>query len=50
MNTFDHIHKTATVAHGNTIGVVRVINPLVLLNDTLVLLVLGLVIINLLLG
>ncbi len=50
MNTISHIQMKNTVANGNSLGVVRVVNPLVILRGPVVLLVLGLVIINLLLG
>ena len=48
MNALNHIQKTKAVSDSN--GVVCVVNSLVVLRVPVVLLVLGLVIINLLLG
>ena len=50
MNTFNHISCFNAFALRNGTGVVRVVNSLVILRVPVVLLVLGLVIINLLLG
>jgi hypothetical protein len=46
----NHINNTDNIACRNGLGVVRAVNPLVVLRVPVVLLVLGLVIINLLLG
>lgn len=50
MSTANHIHNIHTIAYCNENGVVRVVNSVVTLRVPVVLLVLGLVIINLLLG
>lgn len=50
MHTPSHTFYANSVAISNGMGVVRVVNPLVILRGPVVLLVLGLVIINLLLG
>ncbi len=50
MNTENHIHNIHTLANCNENGVVRVVNPVVILRVPVVLFVLGLAIINLLLG